>query len=173
MGHSIELHMAEADRKLLMENLADLEGPWQEEDFKPHVSLAVIRQEAHVPALREIVHRLHATFAETELCLSSIGLFPGRRPVLYLGVAPTAQLMRYHQQTLIALKQIGVEPISYYLRDRWSPHVTLLTGLPSGQFTNIVKPLSRTAFTGSYRFAWLDLIEFHPAERLEHLALAP
>jgi len=172
MGHSIELHLSKPETERLTSALQHLEGPWQEPDFRPHLSLAVIRQDLDVASLQTLFNEeILPQIAALDIQLSSVGLFTGRRPVLFLGATANPVLLRYHELTIRALAKAGIEPIGYYLPGYWTPHVTLSTGVASGQLETVVRGVTRSDFAGTYRFGRLDLIEFHPAVRLESVEL--
>ncbi|MEM7015242.1 MAG: 2'-5' RNA ligase family protein [Verrucomicrobiota bacterium] len=163
--------MSQSSRARLVEVLGEVEGPWTAEGFTPHVSLAVIREEADEGALREIVDELAKQLQPFEAQFSSMGMFPGRRPVLFLAPAANPQLLAAHDVSAQMLDQAGIEPIGYYLRGYWTPHLTLSTGMPALELVPKVKSLLRLDFAGSYDFEEIDLIEFHPKNRLVRLSL--
>ena len=166
MQHSVELHFSEAERARLFEFLRDIEGPWQQK-FNPHISFAVIRDEADPEVLREIVRKLAAGIEPIEIQLSSVGLFPGKRPIVFWTPAANESLLRGHQLLLENLENSQIQPIRHYRAGSWTPHLTLSMGRPWAETGEALKALLRTDFPGSYQLDFVDLIEFHPAKRLE------
>lgn len=172
MGFSIELPISQPDQQLLAGKLTSIEGPWTAESFTPHLSLAVIREEADGGILRAIVDELATRIQPFRVRFSSIGLFPGRRPVLFLNAVANPRLIAAHELSASLLVGASIEPIGYYQPGFWTPHLTLSTGMPALQLVPKVKDLLRLDFTGDYEFDTIDLIEFHPKERLARLRLA-
>jgi hypothetical protein len=86
---------------------------------RPHLSLAVADEfapEAVAGALGELSLGLPVTFQHT-------GQFPGG--VLWLGPAPTAELLALHRETVARLDAAGIPFLPLYRPDVWVPHCTL------------------------------------------------
>ncbi|MEO0415646.1 MAG: 2'-5' RNA ligase family protein [Verrucomicrobiota bacterium] len=171
-GHSIELPLTVESRAELLSYFDGLEGKWLE-NFKPHLSLAVIREEVRdVEPLRAAVQELGREFGPFKIQLSGIGLFPSkRRPVLTLTPAANAELLAAHDLISQRMDKAGISPIPYYRPGMWSPHVTLMMGRPRAETGELAGELSRRRWPGEYQMEIVELIEFHPATRLEVVKL--
>ena len=172
-GYSIELPFSRESREVLLEKLRDVEGPWQGDQFSPHLSLAVIREPTdEVDALRRIVVEFAKNSPAFTIRLSAMGIFPGKRPVLTLMPACHDDLLASHHH-LVAdrLAEAGVVPIPYYEKHQWSPHVTIMMGRPRREVSAAMEALSRIWWPGDYVLDEIELVEFHPAVKLEKRAL--
>ena len=93
-GYSIELPFARESGEALAGKLSEVEGPWRKEAFSPHLSLAVIREPvSEVEILRLIVKEFSRRNPPFRIRLSSLGVFPGKRPVLTVMPAIHEKLM--------------------------------------------------------------------------------
>ncbi len=173
-GHSIELRMSDASRETLMAHLTEGEqsGGWNLRPCNPHLSLSVIREPIDdVAGLRQLVRRFAGDRAGFTVKLSALGVFPGKRPVLSLIPAAHDTLLEAHHRIVEGLELLGIQPIPHYRRDRWTPHVTIVMGRPRGEVSAAIEALSRVRWPGEYDLDAVELIEFHPAKRLERLPL--
>lgn len=172
-GYSIELPMSDESRERLREKLCEVEGPWQEGKFTPHLSFAVIREPTeNVDALRSIVREFAETSGPVVIRLSSMGIFPGKRPVFTLMPAWHEGLLTAHHRISDQLCEAEIEPIPYYRKHHWSPHITIMMGRPRREVSAAMEALSRVWWPGDYTLDKVELVEFHPAEKLEQLTLS-
>ncbi|PTA46221.1 2'-5' RNA ligase family protein [Micromonospora sp. RP3T] len=94
---------------------------------RPHVSLAV--------APRLDPERVAAALAGTvvaaplRLEFQHAGQFVGR--VLWLGPAPTSELLAHHAVVYERLARAGVDVVEHYRPGRWVPHCTLSMRVPN------------------------------------------
>jgi 2'-5' RNA ligase len=173
-GYSIELPLSGESRQSLRKKLSETEGPWLGDDFTPHLSLAVIREPTgNVDALRNIVQSFSRQHREFTIRLSSIGIFPGKRPVLTLMPAWNNCLLEAHREVADQLAVAEISPIPYYREHQWSPHVTIMMGRPRRVVSAAMEALSRIWWPGDYKLDQIELVEFHPAVKLEKLKLLP
>lgn len=94
-------------------------------DAVPHVSIAVY-ESVDLRALERAVRGWAATArAEVPVTLSSLGLFPGKDRVIFLGVTMTPELLHLHGSFHRDWSPSDVEPWRYYLPGIWVPHCTL------------------------------------------------
>lgn len=56
---------------------------------------------------------------------AGLGLFPGERPVVFLAVVKTPELMAFHQRVWEQTIDLAEAPSPYYAPDRWVPHITV------------------------------------------------
>lgn len=172
-GHSIELLLSKGSTEKLREKLCEVEpGPWHHDPFRPHLSLAVIREPTErVEELRELVRRFAEGQAPFMIHISSMGIFPGKRPVFTLMPASNRELLDIHQRVSAGLTEIGISPIPYYRIGQWSPHVTIMMGRPRREVSAAMEALSRVWWPGEYELDEVELVEFHPAVKLEKIRL--
>ncbi|SCG78498.1 2'-5' RNA ligase family protein [Micromonospora humi] len=94
---------------------------------RPHVSLAV------APRLdpRQVAEALATTVVAAPLRLEfqHAGQFVGR--VLWLGPAPTAELLAHHAVVHERLAGAGIDVVEHYRPGRWVPHCTLSMRVPN------------------------------------------
>ncbi|MBO4142908.1 2'-5' RNA ligase family protein [Micromonospora tulbaghiae] len=94
---------------------------------RPHVSLAVApRLDPH-----RVAEALAGTVVAAPLRLEfqHAGQFLGR--VLWLGPAPTSELLAHHAGVHERLARAGVEVVEHYRPGRWVPHCTLSMRVPN------------------------------------------
>ncbi|GIJ81066.1 2'-5' RNA ligase superfamily protein [Micromonospora phaseoli] len=98
-----------------------------EQRHRPHVSLAV------APSLdpQRVAAALAGTTLAVPLRLSfqHAGQFVGR--VLWLGPAPTPELLEHHRRVHDQLTAAGVGLVEHYRPGRWVPHCTLSMRVPN------------------------------------------
>ncbi|MBU2663251.1 2'-5' RNA ligase family protein [Actinoplanes bogorensis] len=96
---------------------------------RPHVSLAAARTLSPAPII-EALDGLPVGRGLT-LDLDFVGQFVGR--VLWLGVTPTAELLKHHAEVHARLAAAGVETWDLYQPGRWVPHCTVSMRVPNPQ----------------------------------------
>jgi len=171
-GYSIELPLADESRERLRKVLGEVEGPWRGEKFTPHLSFVVIREPTeNVDELRRIVHQFAAENGPFQIQLTGMGIFPGKRPVFTLIPAWHEALLKGHHTIARQLAEAGIRPIPYYEKYQWSPHITLMMGRPRREVSAAMEALSRIWWPGQYELDQIELVEFHPAVKLERLKL--
>jgi len=118
-------------------------------------------EEAGVPTLRDLTHRMHRphlslTGAERldagavatalaglkaapqlEVRLDYIGQFLGR--VLWLGPVPHADLLAHHAAVHERLATAGIAGFDHYQPGRWVPHCTLSMRVPLPKMTEAIR----------------------------------
>jgi len=86
---------------------------------RPHLSLAVADEFPPEP----VAAALGVLALPVPVSLQHVGLFPGG--VLWLGPAPTADLLALHRATVARLDAAGIPFWPLYRPDGWVPHCTL------------------------------------------------
>lgn len=95
--------------------------------------------------------------------VSSLGIFPGANPVVYLALVKDEPLLRFHEMVWQRLATHLEQPNLYYTPSAWVPHITLAMG----EFTpaNLGCLIERLAFrTWDWEFlvARIGLISHPP-----------
>jgi hypothetical protein len=75
--------------------------------------------------------------APLRLNFQHAGQFVGR--VLWLGPAPTAELLAHHAQVHARLTRAGVDLVEHYQPGRWVPHCTLSMRVPNALMAAAVR----------------------------------
>jgi 2'-5' RNA ligase len=78
-----------------------------------------------VEPVEAILHDLSAEIQPFPARASSLGVFPGRMPVVYLGLVKNENLMRIHQTLWERIRPYAIQPNEYYDPENWMPHITL------------------------------------------------
>ncbi|MBM0276696.1 2'-5' RNA ligase family protein [Micromonospora tarensis] len=106
-----------------------------EQRHRPHVSLAV------APRFdpEQVAAALHGTVVAAPLRLDfqHAGQFVGR--VLWLGPAPTPELLAHHRLVHDRLTAVGVPLAEHYQPGRWVPHCTLSMRVPNALMAAAVR----------------------------------
>jgi 2'-5' RNA ligase len=105
-------------------------------DVAPHVTLAVV-EDADPTALA----RAFTAPPPDRLEMVHLGAFPGPPGVVFLGVAPAAELVRLHEETWEAVAALG-RGSDRYRPGWWVPHCTLAMPLAPGDIGRAVDCLA-------------------------------
>jgi len=90
----------------------------------PHFSWFVAEKfdEARLKArVAELVHELTCF----EINANGVGLFTGERPILYIPIVKTRQLLETHERIWDLLAPLGENRSEVYSPDSWIPHITI------------------------------------------------
>ncbi|HPG97815.1 MAG TPA: 2'-5' RNA ligase family protein [Thermotogota bacterium] len=85
---------------------------------------------------------------------NGLGIFSGKRPVIYIAFMMDAELERFHRRIWEAIAPVAVTPNKRYHPERWIPHVTL--AMEDLTLENI-GPI--TAFLCAYKWKYAFKIE--------------
>jgi 2'-5' RNA ligase len=102
---------------------------------RPHLSLAVA-EELDPAAVREALHDFDVAPPLT-LSLQYAGLFVGR--VLWLGPAPTVELLGHQERVWRRLSEAGVKLSELYAPGSWVPHCTVSMRVPRPVLTEATR----------------------------------
>jgi 2'-5' RNA ligase len=114
--------------RAVAERLHGLPQTVQSVAFPPHVTLAVCTDldlNRFEVVLGECVQATHAL----ECTLASVGIFATAEGVVFLGVAPSPQLVELQAEIFERLETIGANVEPYWIPGQWVPHCTLATSL--------------------------------------------
>src|SRR6187431_1948088 len=89
-------------------------GPVQ--NAQPHVSLAVF-DDGEMQAVEQILLDRLPAVRRLPLTLASLGFFLTQEAVAFLGVVPTARLLKLHRQVAEAIAPVTIGFPPYYLPD--------------------------------------------------------
>jgi 2'-5' RNA ligase len=59
---------------------------------------------------------------------AGLGIFSGSKPILYVSVVKTPELLDIHQKIWRKVRHHLVNPQDYYLPEYWMPHITIAQG---------------------------------------------
>lgn len=82
-------------------------------------------EEYNQDRVEEIVHGLVTRITPFTVVANNLGIFPGRNPVLYLGLAKSRRLLEFHEMIWKAVEPEAMRPNPHYRPDNWIPHITL------------------------------------------------
>jgi|GEM_PF-1179556 len=78
--------------------------------------------------MQEMFERLDQ-FAKTRdvirIQTAGLGIFTAAKPILYLPIVKTAEMMRVHEQLWEILAPVSSSQVMYYAPESWMPHITL------------------------------------------------
>jgi 2'-5' RNA ligase len=131
--------------------------------YPPHVTLAVLPDDAPSDALDAAVAALAGRWHALPVTLAGFGVFPGPPACLWILPVPDAALLARHADTLAALP--GLDCDRHYRAGAWVPHVTLAAAASSpARALEVLTPLWRGPVPGL--LDRLDLVRFRPVEVL-------
>lgn len=105
------------------------------QQYRPHVSL--VAAEALDPHAVEAALAGLPAAPPPPLTFDYVGQFVGR--VLWLGPAPTSELLAHHATVHARLEAAEIDSDPYYRPGRWVPHCTLSMRVPSPMITSGVR----------------------------------
>ncbi|MBN2148016.1 MAG: 2'-5' RNA ligase family protein [Anaerolineales bacterium] len=100
--------------------------------------------------LRELAAEAQPFMVQT----SSLGIFSGEKPVVYISLAKDETLMRFHDRVWQRLEKCLHGVNHYYSPPLWTPHITLAIG--DVERANIACVIERLAFRG---WDWTFLVD--------------
>ncbi|AXX31919.1 MULTISPECIES: 2'-5' RNA ligase family protein [Actinosynnema] len=103
-------------------------GALADHDVDPHVSLTAF-DHGDVDAVADALASVFAAEAPFPLSLTALGFFLTPVAPVFLGVTPTAALLRVHRAVHNAVEPFVERMAEYYLPDALLPHCTLALGV--------------------------------------------
>jgi 2'-5' RNA ligase len=146
MAHSVELFLdREADEAIrsLWQRLERAGVPSlasrTHRRHRPHVTFAMAG--SIPPRTVEALRRDLAPLSLPNLWLYTLGTFPTRENVLWLGTVVDAELLAVHSAVHDVLAGAVKQPFVFFLQGSWIPHCTLAQDLTPGQLAAGVEAL--------------------------------
>ena len=115
--------IASLQKKLSDEGISDY-ADWL--NYPPHLTLARF-DDVEFFLLEHALEWIQVSYAPSAIELSSIGMFAGAQPVVWLAPAVNTPLLETHKELCYRVRPF--EPHPNYQPERWTPHVTLAAGL--------------------------------------------
>src|SRR6266699_4694566 len=94
---------------------------------EPHFSYQVARY-YNVKSLEPVLRRFAASKTSFQVRAGGLGIFTGPRPVLYIPVVRSPELMQFHEALWQEISSAGSGIEDYYHPAHWVPHITLGIG---------------------------------------------
>ena len=176
MGYAIELFFDDASERAVRSMWdgigAALGKPSLSElGARPHVSLAVYDDDLDATGFQESLREFANSIDPFDLCLSSVGTFPGDEGVVFLAPVVTRRMLAVHAQFHEVFSEHENAGMGYYLPGNWVPHCTVAIDLSANEVTEAIA-YGREAFHPiSGRFQEIGLVEFRPVTELITLKL--
>ncbi len=145
--------------------------PLRDSGNRPHFSL-VISHELDVPACNHLLYTFAQTLAPFPLTISSLGVFPGERAVVFLAPVVTSNLFNLHRRVHQLLQGATTLLATHYLPEHWTPHCTLATRVPPQILPQVVTIGLGTSFPFSVSIEEIGVIEYPPVTHLFSFHLA-
>jgi 2'-5' RNA ligase len=112
-----------------------VESTWQEleRDFGltgirvtpfPHFSWQVV-QDYDWERIADVLQDIAQQTSPLPVHTTGLGLFTGDKPVIYVPVVKSAELMRLHQLVWERTAEVSTGQLAYYAPEAWMPHVSL------------------------------------------------
>ena len=93
----------------------------------PHFSWQ-IAEDYDLERLKPILERIASQTQPFAVHTSGIGLFSGERPVIYIALVKTLELMRFHSMVWEKALETSSMASPYYSPGNWVPHISLAYG---------------------------------------------
>lgn len=138
---------------------------------RPHITLSIYRS-LDLPEARRRLARLAAQQAALPVTFSYHGIFPGARPVTFLGPLITPALLELHANTCHLLDELGELPgFDYYRPGHWVPHCGLATEFDGSRLAEAVLMAQKLKLPLHGQIAEIGLTEMRPVRHLDWWAL--
>jgi 2'-5' RNA ligase len=135
-----------------------------------HVSVGVY-DDVEAERFSETLARFAGTVGPIDIRLANIGIFPGPRSVVYLGLVVAKDLLDLHSRFHAAHGEFASACWEHYLPGAWVPHVTLVMDVKPAALQEALTLLQTHWKPGAARLDAIRLIRFRPVETLYHCAL--
>jgi len=130
--------------------------------YRPHVSLGVC-EELDVDGLAQELSSFAERVSPFALTLSSVGLFPSRDNVIFLGVAPTPGLLDVNSEFHGFFGKYAKAQREHYQSGKWVPHCTLAFDLSDGMLAEAIEICRRTPLPLHSRIEEIGVAEVSPS----------
>ena len=104
--------------------------------------------------VRSLLERVAAQGQPFHIRTAGLGIFPGPKPILYIPVVRSPQLVHYHCTLFGDLSDLAKKPNPLYHPERWLPHITLA----HGDLTPELLP-EVVSFLNQWTFNWTVTID--------------
>lgn len=102
------------------------------------------------PIMKEIAAASQPFFART----TGIGLFTGKKPVVYISLVKNDLLLRFHKIIWQKVNEFAVNPSPFYTPAAWMPHITLAHA--GGEWRSLLCAMEKLAYQP---FNWEILVD--------------
>jgi 2'-5' RNA ligase len=138
--------------------------------YPPHVTLAVLSDDASPHAVEDAVVRAAEHWSAVPITLGGLGIFPGAITTIWAAPAVAEPLPGYHGHLIAALGADPVDP--HYRVGAWVPHVTL--GQADRASVTRTVDVATSLWQGPIRgrLDQVEMVRFSPVEVLCRLPLA-
>jgi len=107
----------------------------------PHFSW-MVSEGFEEEAAKQAFEAISRKTTEFTVRTNGLGIFTGEKPILYLPIVKTEQLMDLHQEIWQVLFALGVNQNTFYHPSQWIPHVTVIgEEIPLTQFVCLVESI--------------------------------
>lgn len=138
--------------------------------YPPHLTLAVLPDEAPVAAIEAAVSRAVEGWTALSTVLAGFGVFPGTPAVVWAAPVVTEALLARHAALCAAVAPLGLHP--HYRPGQWVPHVTL-SQAAAAPARAIEVVAARWEGPIPVRLGRVELVRFPPVTILRGHALGP
>ena len=116
----------------------------------PHFSWQIAQYYAE-DRLLAVMQKLSREICPFSVHTTGLGLFSGEKPVLYIPVIKSLELVRFHEKIWESLKEVGEGTSPYYHPLQWIPHISLVyQDLNEKNIGGIMKWLSAETYKWSF-----------------------
>lgn len=119
----------------------------------PHFSWQ-IAQDYDFPSLEQVMHSIATSVSPLQLRTTGIGIFTGPRPVIFIPLVKTAELIELHTTIWERTQEVAHGLSPYYSPEVWMPHISL--AYDDVDKSNIAGVMAKLAFRS---FTWEMLID--------------
>jgi 2'-5' RNA ligase len=114
----------------------------------PHITF-LVAQTYNLPLVKSYLRRLCSSLRPLHGYTTGIGVFPGKKPVIYIPVLRTQPLNKLHSQLYQDISKMSLEIGPYTKPKLWLPHISLAVGDTS---LELMTPIFQ--YLSQYSFDW-------------------
>jgi len=165
MNYAVELFVKQDQAQPIRRLFRDTGSILTELGASPHISFAVF-PDVNMGRLTPVVQRLAEQTAPLTVRFSSIGMFPGKRNVVFLAPVATPALLEAHAFFYAKLKEQSLPCDPYYLPGAWVPHCTITMAEPIADALHAIERLHGANALGEVVLDEIHIVRYSPAESL-------
>lgn len=106
----------------MLQETCDLAGIKIPQD--PHFSW-MVAENFEDKAIEDVFANISKKQEEFEISTTGLGLFTGEKPILYIPIVKTEQLLLLHKEIWEQIFPLGVNQSNVYNPQKWIPHITV------------------------------------------------
>ncbi len=159
--------------KAIWKTFADtgLSGYLHESENDPHIKFAMYESIGTDNALK-CLEAFTGRFTKPDLHFKNYGIYPGDKPILFLDLSATLQMLELQLEVKTAFSPWGEEAkVNFFDQGIWKPDCFLTNAMDKADVDQAIRILYNTQLPFNGYLTSLGLISFYPARQIGRFAL--